>query len=70
MRLVSWNCQGAFRKNLQHIRELQPDIIVVPECEKAVGQQGDLFGEAPTSSHVQPPETIHKGLGVFTFGDY
>ena len=70
MRLITWNCQGAFRKKLQYVRKLRPDILVIQECEKVVGEQGDLFEEAPSSSHVLPPDTIHKGLGIFTFGNY
>ena len=33
MRLIEWNCQGAFRKKNEQILTLNPDILVVPECE-------------------------------------
>jgi exodeoxyribonuclease III len=33
MRLISWNCQGAFRKKADIIMAQRPDILVVQECE-------------------------------------
>lgn len=33
MKLISWNCQGAFRKKAHHLLQQQFDIIVVQECE-------------------------------------
>lgn len=33
MRLITWNCQGAFRKKTDHILSYRPDILVVQECE-------------------------------------
>ena len=33
MRLITWNCQGAFRKKANIILTQQPDILVVQECE-------------------------------------
>ena len=35
MRLITWNCQGAFRKKANVILNYRPDILVVQECEKA-----------------------------------
>lgn len=33
MKLITWNCQGAFRKKADIILLQQPDILVVQECE-------------------------------------
>jgi len=33
MRLIFWNCQGAFRKKADIIMAQRPDILVVQECE-------------------------------------
>jgi len=54
MRIIEWNCQGAFRKKNDKILALQPDILIVPECEtedklefgKLTPKPTDFFGIA------------------------
>lgn len=69
MKLITWNCNMAFRKKASIILAHQPDIVVVPECESpkklvfpgGVQQPNDVlwFG------HNQ-----NKGLGVFSYGKH
>ncbi|MBK8390676.1 MAG: endonuclease/exonuclease/phosphatase family protein [Saprospiraceae bacterium] len=33
MRIISWNCNMAFRKKYHAIMELKPDLLVLQECE-------------------------------------
>ena len=33
MKIITWNCNMAFRKKASHILSYNPDILVVPECE-------------------------------------
>jgi|GEM_PF-7092758 len=33
MRIISWNCGGAYRKKIDKVLELNPDIAVIQECE-------------------------------------
>jgi exonuclease III len=33
MRIVSWNCQGAFREKASEIAAYRPDVAVIQECE-------------------------------------
>ena len=33
MKIITWNCNMAFRKKAGHILAHKPDILVVPECE-------------------------------------
>lgn len=42
MKIVSWNCNGAFRKKYQNILELDADILVIQECESIYSMQGEL----------------------------
>ncbi len=69
MKLISWNCQGAFRKKADIILKHQPDILVIQECEHP-----DKLLFSPTT--VRPKDFLwfgennHKGLGVFSYGDY
>jgi len=69
MRLISWNCQGAFRKKADVILKERPDILVVQECEhpdklifnKTTPKPNDLIWHG---------DNLHKGLGVFSYSDY
>ena len=33
MRIITWNCKMKFREDYKKILPLNPDIVVVPECE-------------------------------------
>lgn len=35
MRIVTWNCQGSFRRKIAAIEALQPDLAIIEECECA-----------------------------------
>lgn len=65
MKIVTWNCQGAFRKKYLPLAAMQPDLAVIQECEcleKLTWKQGNApvrmfwFGSSP-----------NKGLGVFSW---
>ena len=69
MKLITWNCQGAFRKKAKHILQINPDILVVQECEhpdKLIFNSSDLV----PSDLLWIGDNKHKGLGVFSYGDY
>lgn len=69
MKIITWNCNMAFRKKADMILTEQPDILIVPECECA---DKLLF----PSNTPQPTDFLwfgnssHKGLGVFSYGDF
>ncbi|MSP14749.1 MAG: endonuclease/exonuclease/phosphatase family protein [Chloroflexi bacterium] len=66
MKMVSWNCQGAFRKKAERIARYQPDIAVIQECEcpARLTFAPDIphptaclwFGASPS-----------KGVGIFSY---
>ncbi|MFD0931297.1 endonuclease/exonuclease/phosphatase family protein [Psychroflexus salinarum] len=69
MKLITWNCNMAFRKKLEIILEEKPDILVIPESEspdkfilkKEIPKPEDSFwfGDNP-----------NKGIGVYTYNDF
>lgn len=69
MHLTSWNCQGAFRKKAEVILKGKPDILVVQECEHTDKVSFAKSKRQPTDA-LWFGENEHKGLGVFSFGDY
>ena len=62
MKLATWNCDQAFRKKQHQLRELEPDIAVVPECENPA-EKGNWSEFTDWRWTGDDP---HKGLGVFT----
>ena len=35
MRIITWNCLGAFRRKSEHIVIFRPDLAIIQECERA-----------------------------------
>ena len=64
MRLVTWNCNQAFRRKQHAHLDLDPDIAVVPECENPT-EKGDWSAFTDWRWTGDDP---HRGLGVFTRG--
>ena len=68
MRIITWNCNMAFRKKAGHILAYKPDIIVVPECECP---EKLVFG----ADVPQPSDLLwfgdnrHKGLAILGYGN-
>ena len=69
MRLISWNCKGAFHKKLACAVDLSPDILVVPECEKLAALPQSIQASA-IRSYQWFGSNPRKGLAVLSFGDY
>jgi exodeoxyribonuclease III len=69
MRIIAWNCNMALHKKYEHLLALRPDIAVIPECAHP-----DLIAERAPEFLPSWRDWIghnrHKGLGVFTFGDF
>jgi exodeoxyribonuclease-3 len=69
MRIITWNCNMAFRKKAAAILTYHPDILIVPECEHPDRLR---FG----TDIPGPGDTIwfgtnkNKGLGIFSYSDF
>lgn len=68
MKIITWNCNMAFRQKAEYILTELPDILIIPECEqpdkmifkKDISKPTDIFwyGQNP-----------NKGLGIFSYSD-
>ena len=69
MKIVTWNCNMAFRKKASMVLKYRPDILVIPECEHP--DKIRLESELPL-----PHQSLwfgsnqNKGLGIFSFNDF
>lgn len=69
MKLITWNCQGAFRKKADTILSQQPDILVVQECEHPDKLVFSSTTQRPNDFHWYG-DSVHKGLGIYSYSDY
>jgi len=67
MRIVSWNCQGKFRAKFSDVWKLQPDVLVVQECENF--EEYSFKFDVEPSSKIWVGDTKSKGLGILSFSD-
>lgn len=64
MRIVSWNCNGAFRKKLGALIALDVDVCVVQECEDPARCEDPEY-KAWASNFLWVGTNKNRGLGVF-----
>ena len=69
MKIISWNCNMAFRKKADFILQHLPDILIVPECEHPDKLLFSDHTSKPTAT-LWFGENKNKGLGIFSFSDY
>ncbi len=69
MKIITWNCNMAFRKKAQFILEYKPDILIVPECE--CPDKLIFMGNIPPPTQILWYGTNNsKGIGIFSFSDF
>jgi exonuclease III len=69
MKIIIWNCNMAFRKKAECILALQPDIVIVPECEHPDKLKFSIGIKEPADM-LWFGTNQHKGLGVFSYSKY
>src|SRR5215218_9665886 len=69
MKIITWNCNMAFRKKAALILAHNPDILVIPECENP--------DRLKFADEILKPTDIlwfgkneNKGLGIFSYNGY
>jgi len=63
MKIISWNCNGAFRKKYHLIEKLGADIIIIQECEDPSKVEGAYKEWA--KNYLWIGRNKNRGLGVF-----
>jgi endonuclease/exonuclease/phosphatase family protein len=68
IRIIEWNCQGAFRLKNRYILDLCPDILIVAECEKEhILQFGKLT--PPPNDFIWYGDS-NKGIAIFSYSGF
>lgn len=63
MRIVSWNCNGAFRRKFRQLDALDADVLVVQECENPATSAPDYRDWA--GDHAWIGRLQSRGMGIF-----
>lgn len=65
MRIVTWNCHGAFRKKYHEIQKLNADVYVIQECEDPNHVRHEAY-QAWSAGGIWTGANRNKGLGIFS----
>src|SRR6478735_2440445 len=69
MKIITWNCNMAFRRKANQLLAHKPDIVIIPECEHpdklkfepGFPKPNDIFWFGNNQN---------KGLGAFSYSNY
>lgn len=65
MKIISWNCNMAFRKKYLHVTSMNPDLLVIQECEHEQKLKKALEGSGFNKIYWIG-KNPNKGLGVIS----
>ena len=69
MKIITWNCNMAFRKKAALLLAHRPDIVIVPECEHPSKLKFDPSIPQPTDM-LWFGSNSNKGLGIFSYSHF
>lgn len=64
MRIVTWNCNGAFRQKFDKIIKLDADIYVIQECEDPIKSNHKEYQQW-AENYIWNGDNKNKGLAIF-----
>ncbi len=64
MKIISWNCNGAFRKKFEIVSNLDADIYIIQECEDPARTNHDNYKDW-SKNRLWIGDSKNKGLGIF-----
>lgn len=64
MKLVSWNCNGAFRNKFELLERYEPDIMIIPESENEEELARHKV-KIPACQHIWIGKRSYKGMSIF-----
>lgn len=64
MKILSWNCNGAFRRKYDALERFDADIFVIQECENPLFSNDKNY-VAFAQNHMWVGENKNRGLGIF-----
>ncbi len=64
MKVVTWNCNGAFRNKYLALAAMDADIMVIQECEDPL-QCADMRYKNWAGNYIWIGDSKHKGMGIF-----
>ncbi len=68
MKIITWNCNGAFREKFNYLIELHADIYVIQECENPYESKHQEY-KLWAKNYLWIGENKNKGLGIFASKD-
>lgn len=67
LKILTWNCNGAFRKKFESIEKYNADIYVIQECENP-DTTDDINYKKWANDYLWVGDNKNKGLGIFVKG--
>ncbi len=64
MKIITWNCNGAFRRKFESIKHMDADILIIQECEDP-SRSKDMAYTNWASNYLWLGANKNIGLGVF-----
>lgn len=69
MKIITWNCNMAFRKKASFIHTQKPDILIIVECEHP-DKLIYLEDTPKPTDYLWFGKKQHKGLAIFSYSTY
>lgn len=64
MKIVTWNCNGAFRRKFSYLTKFNADILIIQECEDPAQSKDSTYRDW-AQNYIWVGNSKNRGLGVF-----